>query len=510
LDNPENMAFLQRLQAILTNKGNIYGSLGAHEKSLEAQLDALRLAETAYSNEPENKQNFATLLRAMNNTAVVYWRLDKMASARNLLDQALMLGRDSGFPENIGFTLNNIGLIQIDEGEFKQAIDTYTEALAIAEAANDMHGIGGAYNNLGLIMEQTGDQQKAVSYYLASLKISESLKYSDGIANTCANIGRIYSQLNQPDSALYYANRGIEETKASGSNSYLLNNYETIYRVYEKTGQPKKAFNHYKQYVALKDSMFNIENSKQIAEMEARFQNEKKEQENRLLRQDVEIMNQRFIIQRRNNLLLVVGVAGLFLMLILLFNFYRLKNRTLKQRTKLFDHEKKLQELEMSRLEDQLFAEQEISRLQNEKLEQKNRELSSQVLHTIQKNDIIQNMLQEIEALKSDDQELSAQCYIKISNLVKGNTSLDKDWDQFKRHFDEVNPAFFSNLQDSFPDLSSSELKLCAYYRINLDTKEISRILNISPAAVQKSRHRLRKKMNIPSEVELNEFMSRF
>lgn len=316
--------------------------------------------------------------------------------------------------------------------------------------------------------------------------------------------------LNQPDSALYYANLGVEEARKSGAKSYLLNNYETIYRVFEKTGQPEKAFHHYKQFVALKDSIFNIEKSKQIAEMEGKFQIEKKEQENQILRQDVEIMNNRFIIQQRNILLLVMGVTGLFLLLVLLYSLYRLKNRSLKQKTKLYEQEKKLQELEKSRLEDQLFAEQEISRLQNEKLKQKNRELSSQVLHTIQKNDIIQKILHEMETLRSDGQEVSEQCYTKISNLVKGSMSLDKDWDHFKRHFDEVNPGFFSNLQSTFPDLSSSELKLCAYYRINLDTKEISRILHITPGAVQKSRHRLRKKMNITSEIELNEFMNRF
>lgn len=174
-NNQENMDLSKRLQAILTNKGNVYGSLGAYEKSLEAQLDALRLAGIVYKNDPESSQNFAMLLRAMNNTAVVYWRLKKTASAHDLLEQALMLGRDSGLLQNIGFTLNNIGLIQIGEGEFKQAIDTYTEALEIAQATNDMHGMGGAYNNLGLIMERTGDLREAVSYYLESLKISQRL-----------------------------------------------------------------------------------------------------------------------------------------------------------------------------------------------------------------------------------------------------------------------------------------------------------------------------------------------
>ncbi|MCF8366063.1 MAG: LuxR C-terminal-related transcriptional regulator [Bacteroidales bacterium] len=97
-----------------------------------------------------------------------------------------------------------------------------------------------------------------------------------------------------------------------------------------------------------------------------------------------------------------------------------------------------------------------------------------------------------------------------MSRIVKDNINLDKDWDLFKLHFKEVNPGFFYHLDKQFPGLTPNEQKLCAYYRINLDTKEIARMLNITAGSVQKGRHRLRKKMNIPSDVEFPEFMSRF
>jgi len=120
------------------------------------------------------------------------------------------------------------------------------------------------------------------------------------------------------------------------------------------------------------------------------------------------------------------------------------------------------------------------------------------------------NILKVVDKSNLIDDINIDQCFSRISQLVKENLSLDKDWDQFKLHFEEVNPGFFYNLKENYPELSQNDLKLCAYYRINLNSKEISRILNVSPAAVQKSRYRLRKKMNIPSEMELHGFVSQF
>jgi DNA-binding NarL/FixJ family response regulator len=368
---------------------------------------------------------------------------------------------------------------------------------------NDSIGIGGNYNNLGLVMEKLGQLPEALFYYLRSLQISQQLGYSIGISNTCANAGKIYSEMNKPDSALYFVNMGIDEAIRSGDKTFLLKNYETLYQIYEKLGKNSEALEAYKNYVSIKDSIFNTEKSRQIAEMEAKYETEKKEKENRILRQNI-------VIQKRTSLLLIVSLAAFIVVAVLLFYFYRLRNKALKQKTILYEQQRKLQELEKSRLEDQLFAEQQINKLQNEKLEQQNRELSSRILHAINKNEAMNNILEELKKNKDNKNIDYNQCYLRVNQLVKENISIDKEWDQFKLHFEEVNPGFFNSLQEKYPELTQNELKLCAYYRINLNTKEIAKMLNVTNAAIQKSRYRLRKKMDIPSEMELPEFMGRF
>jgi tetratricopeptide (TPR) repeat protein/DNA-binding CsgD family transcriptional regulator len=500
---PDSTFLVKRLASLYGNAGNIYQALGNMELALESLLTSLRFSDTLLEAEPNKMPNIATRINALNSTAVVYRSLKETEKAEQLLTEALHLGRELDVPQALLPTLNNLGLIRIDQEKYTDAIDFYTEALELGRQVADSMGISGNFNNLGLIYEKLGNIRKALSYYLASLKITQRMGLSIGISNTCANIGRLYSELNMPDSAMFFVRKGIDKAISAGNNIYLMKNYETLSSIYEKTGEFNKALEMHKKFMRVKDSIFDIEKNKQIEKMMARFDSEKKEQENKLLKKNMKI-------QQRTKLLLIISLVAIVLIALLLYYFYHLKNKALKQQTKLSEQEQELHSLETARLEDQLFAEQQINKLQTEKLEQKNRELSSRILNAINKNDAMNKIIHELELLKIDGDNEVARCFGKVKQIVTDNISLDKDWEQFKLHFDEVNPGFFDALQQQFPQLSSGEQKLCAYYRINLDTKEIARILSVTPSAIQKSRHRLRKKMDIPSEVDLHEFMSRF
>ena len=82
-----------------------------------------------------------------------------------------------------------------------------------------------------------------------------------------------------------------------------------------------------------------------------------------------------------------------------------------------------------------------------------------------------------------------------------------EDWEQFSRHFDEVHNNFLSTLKTRYPDLSTTDMKLCAYLRINLTTKEIAQSLGISVRGVETSRYRLRKKLEVPGDTPLYNFL---
>lgn len=95
----------------------------------------------------------------------------------------------------------------------------------------------------------------------------------------------------------------------------------------------------------------------------------------------------------------------------------------------------------------------------------------------------------------------------QLLNLLNFDAKLDEDWEQFAFRFDQVHVDFLKHLREKFPQLSTSDHKLCAFLRMNLSTKEIAPLLNISVRGVEASRYRLRKKLNLPNDVNLTDFM---
>ncbi len=124
-------------------------------------------------------------------------------------------------------------------------------------------------------------------------------------------------------------------------------------------------------------------------------------------------------------------------------------------------------------------SEKEIDRLKNERLEveiaHKNRELASSTIHLQHKNEILFKIRNDLEKIKKVSQESeSIKSINKVIKMIGIEDNSEKHWEQFIAHFSEIHPDFFENLQKQFPDLSNKDLKLCAYLRMNLSTKEIA------------------------------------
>ncbi len=158
-------------------------------------------------------------------------------------------------------------------------------------------------------------------------------------------------------------------------------------------------------------------------------------------------------------------------------------------------------------------SEQEITRLRAEKLEaevlHKNQELALATLHLVQKGEILTTLQEELE--KSLDKKQPAQTLHedirRIIRTLQFDTQLDADWEHFAIHFDSVHGDFLKRLREHYPQASPNDLRLCAYLRMNLSTKEIANLLNISVRGVEGSRYRLRKKLGLPGDANLVEVM---
>lgn len=192
------------------------------------------------------------------------------------------------------------------------------------------------------------------------------------------------------------------------------------------------------------------------------------------------------------------------LIVICIFYFF-LKNQR-KKLQRQHQHQLYLNQLELDR------SEKEVVRLKNEKLEAdiayKNKELANMTMHLIQRGEALSKIKETILAVvKNHDFSDSNINFRQLIRLIRNVERTNEDWEQFSIHFNHVNEGFFATLKERYPDLTPNELKLCAFLRLNLSSKEIAQLMNITIKGVEVGRYRLRKKLKLDSEVNLNDFL---
>ncbi len=165
--------------------------------------------------------------------------------------------------------------------------------------------------------------------------------------------------------------------------------------------------------------------------------------------------------------------------------------------------------------EQQLEVEQSkaaLTEIQHEKLQAeinfKNQELASATMHLVQKGEILLTVQENLNLILEQSTSPAVKKEIQqLLNLLNFDAKLDGDWEQFAFHFDQVHVDFLQRLREQFPQLGANDHKLCAFLRMNLATKEIAPLMNISVRGVEASRYRLRKKLGLPGDANLTDWV---
>lgn len=198
-----------------------------------------------------------------------------------------------------------------------------------------------------------------------------------------------------------------------------------------------------------------------------------------------------------------VSNTAIVIYLLCIIAFFTLINWLYKryykyQRQRLLEKSKRESEL------NELEIQKELIELRNDKLQQdieaRNRELAISTMSMIKRNNVLNDLKEEIKKL---DDTTTAKSLIK-----KINASINdrEDWQFFEEAFNHADKDFFKKVKEIHPELTANDLRLCVYLRLNLSSKEIAPLLNISPRSVEIKRYRLRKKIHLSKEVNLNNY----
>ena len=183
------------------------------------------------------------------------------------------------------------------------------------------------------------------------------------------------------------------------------------------------------------------------------------------------------------------------LVIIALFITFRLMKRQLQ--TKHFRRMKAQEAEHLRRMNEEL---------QNE-IEEKNAELFTQTSFIIRKNELILKLKEIVDEIcTKNTQKALLPLYQKINNLLANNLDTEDDWKMFLIKFEQKHRTFFKALKEAYPLLTNNDLRLCACLKLNMDTKDIASLMNLSIRAVENNRYRLRKKLNLQPAQNLNEF----
>jgi tetratricopeptide (TPR) repeat protein len=427
-----------------------------------------------------------------NNIGLVYLDQHSYELALEYFEQSLQKHRLFNNDREAG-VLSNIGNTYLKMGNHAEAEKMYQTFLKKSLAAGRKYGIAESYSNLGELSMAKNKPQESLDFFFRSLEIREQIPDLEGISMCRYLIGKAYISLKQYEQAELHLKQGIQTSIQVSTRKWLTKIYSALKEIEVARSNYKQALAYQEEFAARKDSLFDEEKSRQIAEMQVRYQTLQQEQKLQLQQKQLEILQQESRIQLylRNGLLaglLLLGVIGY-----LVVSKQRLKIRNNKE---LLKKNKALAEadLEKARL-------QELKLTQE--LEYKNKELTSYTLNFIQKNELLEELKQNIQQLKRTQDKATVTKLNELNRMVEHSMNLDKDWEDFKRHFEEMHKDFFKTLKDNYPDITSNELKLCTLLKLNMNLKEASHVMGISPESVKTARYRLRKKFNLTRDENL-------
>lgn len=205
----------------------------------------------------------------------------------------------------------------------------------------------------------------------------------------------------------------------------------------------------------------------------------------------------------------------LFLLVTILAVWFIYLRIDISKRKDRLKHLQAYRQKEQEYLRNALIDEKKIINLKNEKLRaemiHRDKELANQTMDLIRKNKFLLNIKEELLKLKRPNNDFALNDKI-MSLIVKIDKDLDhnKQWEVFETAFDEVHEDFLNRLKVAYPNLTPKELRLCAYLRLNISSKEIAPLMNISVRGVEICRYRVRKKLDIERDTNMTSFIINF
>ena len=344
-----------------------------------------------------NKQRIAI---NYHDIGTLYNDIEKYTLAYEYYNKALNVYNETGNKERQAAILQNIGVLYNNWENYEQSLLYYNKSLKIYEELNDKLNIAISYSNIGLLYENEKNYYRALEYYQRALILFEEADYKPALVYIFYNLGSIYDNLNESKKSEEYFIKCLKLASKIGMLDYVSYNYEALSEIYEKRNDYKEALNYYKDYIEVKDSIFNETKLQQIHELEAKFQNTQKQKQIELLKLDQKLHKAELKKKEAQNLILIFSS---FLTIVIAF-ILMMYNRSQKRSSKRLENEIQrhvITEKKLNELKQDLELKVKERTIELETTNQRLLEEAKEHKKTLQNLEIAKNKAEEADQVKS-------------------------------------------------------------------------------------------------------------
>lgn len=464
------------LVSAYSSQAKTFLHLGNYSRALEIYQSVIQLAE-------KMGDRYWQAVAYGNTGSIYYYQRDHAKALKYYLQAldhfaAMNATHDSKRMLRKANLLNNIGIVYDETREYEKATRYYAEALALSREMKDYEIMADVLNNQGTEARDQGNNALAFQRYNEALEVRKANHDLLGMARSSHNLGNFYLDHMNDDAV---AERYLKDAIAIGQR---ISAWQTVssasgllYGLYKDQNRHKEALEALELSHRMSDSLFNEQSTRKIAQLEMQFEFDRKQ-------------SQLQAQQKEKELYFWSGAAVLVLSLVIVSLLFVLqRNKTRRS------------ELEQAHLK------LEKINLQND-LVLKDKELATNIMYLLNKNELINTISEKVLDIK---QQVGPELQGPLQKVVLDlQSNLQPElWQEFEVRFQQVHEHFYKSLHEKFPDLSPHEVRLCAFLKLNMTTKEISAITHQNAKSIDVARTRLRKKLNLTgTEHNLVTFLS--
>ena len=479
---------------ILNLKSLVFQNLGKYPEALELLFQAKNIMDKGLET-LQDTSNLSEYLQVISNIGLLFYNIEKYDESviyfQNGLDILNSFKADYSSPaiKIEYFRLNlNSGAVYTKIRNFEKAEFFFTKALQYLDEGNKRN-YGILLNNLSIVARENGNIEKAFDLNLKAIQSCKDANYTRGLTQAYNNLGTCYAVTNDFDNAIKNYAIALEMAEDYGFAQSAAIALEAMSGTYDSVGDYKNAYRKYTQFKILNDSLLDLEKVRLVTQLEMQDNFDKRMSANKIIQKEQEAD------QRKRELIYSLVIVFIAMGLIIAFLLYYL------QRSKSKRHQ--LEAEKNALLNKSLKLEKTTL---EEEIEFKNKELATNVMYMIRKNELITQISEKLIKSKLGFKKENQKIVEEIIRDLQSSTD-DDVWTEFEIRFQQVHNEFYNKLNERFPNLSANEKRLCAFLRLNMSTKEISAITYQSINSLTVARSRLRKKLDLDTDDNLISFL---